>query len=186
MRKRRLAFILCFVLMMSAVTSGFTSARVFASELDAVSENVADSGEDDVTDALEMAEVSEEAVKESCEADGGDEASAEETVSGAACGDVPAELIKRLEELGMKLNSDGKYEYIEENGDVRIYDPEDPEIFKYFMEDDEEPDPGVSAESAQEIYEDAVRNDSLMSVGGKVHDDPYKLWLDGRTYRYPK
>ncbi len=75
---------------------------------------------------------------------------------------------------GLVLNSDGMYEYRNENGDVQTFDPEDPELFKYFSDSDEE---------VVQLAADADETGRMGDIA--YYSDPYQLPLDAKWYRYP-
>lgn len=76
----------------------------------------------------------------------------------------------------MTINEDGMYEEVGADGEVYIYDPEDPEFWKYFKERTEE-EIGLSEIAGEEGVD-------LMSVYGET-SDPYTCTLTGYQYKYP-
>lgn len=174
MINKRIALLLSVVLTLGTVFSDPGCSNAFAAGSRGGDNSFIEEAEveGDISDgSLSRADVTtEEAGDEKQEAP-------EDTVSVGADAGVDPELISILEKQGLKRNNEGMYEYTDESGNVISYDPEDPEIFKYF--NDEEPAEG-------EMTEDFVIDKSLMAAGGLVHSDPYLFPLDARYYSYPK
>ena len=187
MNKKKIAVLLSFILTVCSLGPAAIPSRALAAEAAALSENAVEANEYDGGERTGD-DVLKETVSLNGETGTVSEDVPEAAVSDESCEGAARELIQRLEEKGMTRNSGGWYEYTDENGETWSYDPEDPETYKYFMEDDEEgaAETAIIDEAAREIHEDAVADDSLMAMGGTVHDDPYQLWLDSRYYRYPK
>ena len=173
MINKRIALLLCVVLALGTVFSGPGSSNAFAGEPGSfIEEAEVMTEEGDIADgSLSRADVIAE------DKGGEKQEASEDTLSEGTETGADPDLISILEKQGLKRNNEGRYEYTDESGNVITYDPEDPEIFKYF--NDEEP-------AEENVAEDFVIDKSLMAAGGLVHSDPYLFPLDGRYYSYPK
>lgn len=82
-----------------------------------------------------------------------------------------------LERHNMYINADGMYEYVDEDGNVWTYDPEDPELFRFFSDDEEYQE--IDLNQAYDVDDYADFTDS-------GNPDPYVFKLDtSKKYRYP-
>jgi uncharacterized repeat protein (TIGR02543 family) len=80
-----------------------------------------------------------------------------------------------LSEHNMTWTEDGLIEYVDENGQMWVLNPEDPEFWKYFVE-----------ETGEEIGfgDEDVEEEELLGAGG-VYKDPFTCSLTGKKYSYP-
>ena len=76
-----------------------------------------------------------------------------------------------LKEHNMSKNADGMYEYIDEEGLLWVFDPEDPELPKYFGDSDE-----------KETGIEERHNKMASSI---PNSDPYQFFINALYYRYP-
>ncbi|MCR5670260.1 MAG: InlB B-repeat-containing protein [Butyrivibrio sp.] len=74
----------------------------------------------------------------------------------------------------MTKNADGMYEYIDENGKLWIYDPNDPEFWKYFNDPEGE---------AFDLNEEDL--EELLVTASSGRPDPYTVPFMGKKYAYP-
>ncbi len=199
-RDNRIVPMSCIVL--SLILAVMTPACAYAGEAVTPSENSAAAVQEDDKESAPEADTGEDADEEadSSEAaasgqdagsssDGSDtpdpvtEVSANATASvseDTTADEDPDELFpgekEWLKKHGLRKNADGMYEYIDEYGKLWIFDPEDPELFKYFSDDKEEP---------QEYAPVRNRMNGFYDGDGVVYSDPYLFPMDGRNYRYP-
>ncbi len=81
-----------------------------------------------------------------------------------------------LNEHGLSVNDDGLFEYVDDNGQLWTYDPEDPEFWKYFVETDRE-EIGLSEDITESM---------LLSSSQDGYTDPFTCPITGKKYSYPK
>jgi uncharacterized repeat protein (TIGR02543 family) len=127
-------------------------------------ESQLDSGE--MTDGLENEDaVEEEALSEKMEKSASSKESADEYFTD-----------EWLKEHGLTRNEEGLFEYEAEDGEVYIYDPEDPDFWKYFMED-----------SGEKVgLNESFDEDMELFSSEETYSDPFTCALTGDKYSYPK
>ena len=80
-----------------------------------------------------------------------------------------------LSERGLTRNSEGLFEYVDVNGDLWTYDPEDPEFYKYFVDTQRQTVDLSDSFGDYNIYIEQEGNNSY----------PYVCPLTGLKYSYP-
>ena len=81
-----------------------------------------------------------------------------------------------LNDHNMTKNAEGMYENVDENGEVRAFDPQDPEFAKYFVSDDSD---------LIGLWENAEDLESSLFSVDEDKPDPYLCTLTGFKYSYP-
>ncbi len=82
-----------------------------------------------------------------------------------------------LAERGLSRNAEGMIEFTDKYGEVWSYDPEDPEFYKYFGDEEKE---------YIGLNEDFDGNLSSFNALNETYSDPFTCPLTGRSYSYPK
>ncbi len=80
-----------------------------------------------------------------------------------------------LKEHGLTVNDEGMFEYVDEYGELWIYNPEDPEFWKYFVETDRD---------YVGLNED-IEEEQLLTSGEQTYTDPFTCTITGKRYKYP-
>lgn len=178
MKKRIVAIILSLVLAASAAP-----AQVYATEPSAVPETEEGTAETEPESTEEApAELPEIVGTEASDTlppeEAGDGSDTTQPES-AQTDDAEAEW---LQKHGLTKNADGMYVYTDENGVVWTYDPEDPELFKIFP--DEEPEE-MDMEFTGPLRRGLLRSSSS-AFPAVALEDPYQFRLNGNFYySYP-
>ena len=102
-----------------------------------------------------------------------EEAWTDEATDEEEAGD-PADDDEWLFEHNISKNDDGTYEEIDEEGNRRVYDPEDPDFYKFYKNSKKELIP---------LRKDFSESDGFMSEEGRP--DPFTCILTGYKYSYP-
>ncbi len=80
-----------------------------------------------------------------------------------------------LAERGLTRNSEGLFEYVDENGVLWTYDPEDPEFYKYFVDTERE-----TVDLSENFWDYNIYPEDEGS-----NSDPFLCPLTGLKYNYP-